>query len=155
MMVLYEASIKGLPASKILDDRMANPGAESPLTNLSVEILRGVIENETQIDAVIDHHLRDFRLERLLRLDKALLQIGVWELLFSDVEREVVLEQAKLLAEKYCDAKSVDFVFALLANVQPQDAELPELVPVQSKSDRADYRKIRKSKPSRRPKRSN
>jgi len=49
------------------------------------EIVNGVVEHLDEIDEIIDKYLEDWRVDRLRKIEKTLLRIGTYELLFADV----------------------------------------------------------------------
>ena len=112
MHLLYEAAIKGVPATDVLSAQIVEP---EPLTRTIVE---GVALDVSRIDAVIAEHLVGWTLERLSVLDKVVLRIGVFELLSrTDTPRAVVMSEAVELAKRFSTAESGRFVNGVLAAV--------------------------------------
>ncbi|MDR2538525.1 MAG: hypothetical protein LBC43_02640 [Bifidobacteriaceae bacterium] len=118
MMVLYEADLKHASFNEILEQRKTLPGAQTPLPAYSVTLIEGIDCHLDEVDQAIAEKMvkRDF--VKTNALDKAILRIGAYELKFSDVEREVVLQQIQLLTEAYASDTGLDFIFALLSNIQ-------------------------------------
>ncbi|RMA97063.1 transcription antitermination factor NusB [Hydrogenothermus marinus] len=48
-------------------------------------LVNGIVDNLDKIDQIIQSHLKDWRLERLGYIERALLRLGTYELIFSDV----------------------------------------------------------------------
>jgi N utilization substance protein B len=110
--LLYEASIKGVPATDVLSMQVLEP---EPLTTLIVE---GVVRDESRIDELITNHLVGWTLARLSVLDKIILRIGVFELTSrSDTPKAVVMSEAVELAKRFSTAESGRFVNGVLAAV--------------------------------------
>jgi N utilization substance protein B len=110
--LLYEATIKGVPATDVLASQILEP---EPLTRLIVE---GVARDESRIDEMISNHLVGWTLARLSVLDKIILRIGVFELTSrSDTPKAVVMSEAVEMAKRFSTAESGRFVNGVLAAV--------------------------------------
>jgi N utilization substance protein B len=110
--LLYEATIKGVPATDVLTSQILEP---EPLTRLIVE---GVARDESRIDEMISNHLVGWTLARLSVLDKIILRIGVFELTSrSDTPKAVVMSEAVEMAKRFSTAESGRFVNGVLAAV--------------------------------------
>ena len=53
---LYEADEKSQDILSLLDERIAHPGAQTPLPDYAIEIVKGVAEHRRQIDMTLDEH---------------------------------------------------------------------------------------------------
>jgi N utilization substance protein B len=110
--LLYEATIKGVPATDVFTSQILEP---EPLTRLIVE---GVARDESRIDEMISNHLVGWTLARLSVLDKIILRIGVFELTSrSDTPKAVVMSEAVEMAKRFSTAESGRFVNGVLAAV--------------------------------------
>ncbi|MFN3600657.1 MAG: transcription antitermination factor NusB, partial [Dietzia sp.] len=79
----------------------------------------GVAERLDRLDSMIAEHLREWTLERLPAVDRAVLRAGAWELLFGteDVDAAIVIDQSVLLISELSNEKSVAYVNAVLDRV--------------------------------------
>ena len=81
-------------------------------------IVDGIIDNRDEIDEQITTHARDWSLARMPAVDRALLRIGVWEILYNDeVPTAVAIDEAVELAKEYSTDDSGSFVHGILARV--------------------------------------
>jgi transcription antitermination protein NusB len=81
-------------------------------------VLRGVAENVSVLDARIAAASKNWRLERMSRVDRNLLRLGVYELMFrADVPRAVILDEAVELAKSYGTEESSSFVNGVLDRI--------------------------------------
>lgn len=85
----------------------------------TIEIVRGVAERLDRLDSMISEHLREWTLERLPAVDRAVLRAGAWELLFGteQVESAIVIDQSVLLVSDLSAEKSVPYVNAVLDRI--------------------------------------
>ena len=61
------------------------------------------VEKEKEIDELADKYLVDWKIERLNKVDKAILSIGIYELVFTDIPSIVAINEAVELSKKYSD----------------------------------------------------
>jgi transcription antitermination protein NusB len=81
-------------------------------------IVRGVAEGLSVLDEKIAAASKNWRLERMSRVDRNLLRLGTWELVHrADVPRAVVLDEAVELAKSYGTEESSAFVNGVLDRV--------------------------------------
>ncbi len=80
--------------------------------------VRGVADNLEAIDKRVTAASQNWRLERMSRVDRNLLRLGTWELLFrSDVPRAVILDEAVELAKSFGTDESSGFVNGVLDRI--------------------------------------
>lgn len=116
--VLYEADQRGLPALEMLARRIAEPGTEAALPQYSVTLVEGVVERRERIDEVLSTYSRGWTLERMPAVDRAILRLGVWEILWADdVPDAVAVDEAVRLAGSLSTDDSPSFVNGMLGRV--------------------------------------
>jgi N utilization substance protein B len=82
------------------------------------ETVRGVAEHQADIDKAITTASDHWRLERMTRLDRNLLRLGTFELMYrKDVPTPVILDEAVELAKAFGTAESSVFVNGVLARI--------------------------------------
>jgi N utilization substance protein B len=81
-------------------------------------IVKGVADQAKAIDEKITAASTNWRLERMSRVDRNLLRLGTWELMFKpDVPRAVVLDEAVELAKSFGTDESSGFVNGVLDRI--------------------------------------
>ena len=79
----------------------------------------GVFERQNQLDQVIEKFLREWTLDRLSKVDLALLRLAVYEMLCEeDVPMGVAVNEAVELAKEYGADESPAFINGVLGNIQ-------------------------------------
>lgn len=120
--LLFEAEIRDADVVELAEERR-QMGADShefhDVAPYTMQIVTGVAQRLDRIDSMISEHLREWTLERLPAVDRAVLRAGSWELLFSpdDLDSAVVIDQAVLLISDLSVEKSVAYVNAVLDRV--------------------------------------
>jgi N utilization substance protein B len=115
--VLYAAEARDIPALQMLAERIADPDA-TEMGEFATGIVRGVDEHLARIDDVIAQHSIDWSLERMPAVDRAILRIAVYELVYGDgVDAPVVIDEAVELAKSLSTDASPRFINGVLAQV--------------------------------------
>jgi len=87
------------------------------------EVLQGIEEHQVEIDQRIAERAQGWRLERLHSVDRNLLRMAIYELLYrGDVPPEVVIDEAVELAKKYGTEKSSAFINGILDRILKERA---------------------------------
>ena len=114
MMVLYEASTKGVSGDDIAAAQVTDP---DPTTAL---LVHGVDEHREQLDAAIAAHARGWTLARMPLIDLTIMRIASFELLARpDVPVAVVIDEAVELAKRFSTDDSGRFVNGVLSALVP------------------------------------
>ena len=81
-------------------------------------ILKGIDSNKEKLDMEIEKYMVNWRLQRISKIDHAILRIGCYEiLLLKDVPYKVAINEALELTRKYSDEKSISFINGILDNI--------------------------------------
>jgi N utilization substance protein B len=119
--LLFEAEARGLSPTEVVDLRVAlaegTSGVEAPQP-YTAEAARGAGEHAAHIDDLISSHLQGWTLDRLPAVDRAILRVAVWELLYADdVPEPVAVDEAVQLAKELSTDESPAFVNGVLGQV--------------------------------------
>ncbi|WP_406542258.1 transcription antitermination factor NusB [Clostridium ljungdahlii] len=92
------------------------------LKNVDMEyvkrVVKGIEENKDSLDKEIEKYLRNWTLNRLPKVDAAILRICTYEFLYEqDIPEKVSINEAIELAKKYSSEKSVLFINGVLGNM--------------------------------------
>ena len=116
--ILFEAEQRGVNADTLLAERIAKPATEHPLNDYTVEIVRGVIAKWIQINELLATYSQGWTIERMPAVDRAILRIGAWEVIYSEaVPDGVAISEAVTLATMLSTDDSPTFVNGLLARL--------------------------------------
>ncbi|PZR12751.1 MAG: transcription antitermination factor NusB [Archangium gephyra] len=96
------------------DEGPRDPAADS----FARDLIEGVTTNKAKIDELIESHSHNWRLERMQRIDRNVLRIGVYELQhLADVPRKVTINEAVELAKTFGNEASSAFINGLLDRI--------------------------------------
>ena len=119
--ILFQADVRGdAPATVLAAEakRAANEPAREASWLYAREIVDGVIDNQDAIDEQITTFAKDWSLARMPAVDRAVLRIGVWEILYNDeVPTAVAIDEAVELVKEFSTDESGPFVHGVLARI--------------------------------------
>jgi transcription antitermination protein NusB len=114
--VLYESDARGIGPITTLAERVAM--ADPPVNDFTVELVEGVQANLDRIDEILADYAEGWTVARMPGVDRAVLRLGVYELLWrGDVPDAVVIDEAVELAKTLSTDESPRFVNGVLARV--------------------------------------
>jgi transcription antitermination protein NusB len=114
--VLFEAELRGSPTLELLAERITL--GDPPVSPYAADLVRGVTVHSARIDELLSEYAQGWTLDRMPAVDRNVLRIGVFELLWApDVPDNVAISEAVLLAQDLSTDASPGFVNGLLARI--------------------------------------
>lgn len=119
--VLYSADIRGIDLPTALTDedvRVAGEADRRVSWAYAAEIVQGVIDRGEEIDELITTYAREWPLERMPVIDRALLRLATWEIAFNpEVPPAVAISEAVEQAQSLSTEDSARFVNGVLGRI--------------------------------------
>ena len=110
--LLYEAESKDLAPAAVLAGLPVDPAP------YAADVVTGVGHHLDELDKWIASYAKDWTIDRMPALDRALLRMGVFELLHRpDVPTGAVISEAVELAQRFSTDESSRFVNGMLARI--------------------------------------
>ena len=114
--ILFESEAQSLPPGGTLADRQAE--GDYPVNEYAVLLVEGVVAHRDRLDEIITENAKDWTLERMPAVDRNLLRIGAFEILYvDDVPDAVAVSEAVGLAGDLSTDESPSFVNGLLSRI--------------------------------------
>ena len=115
--VLYEADVRGADPVTLIAERVGSTDVP-PVNDYTVTLVEGVTAHRSRIDDLISEHSEGWTLQRMPAVDRAVLRIGLYELLWaSDVPDAVAIDEAVELAKGLSTDDSPRFVNGVLGRI--------------------------------------
>ena len=115
--VLFEAEQRSVSAFDVL--RARREKTDQIINPYTLEIVEGVLSQQTAIDEFLETYSLGWSLERMPSVDRIILRIGTWELLYNDdVPDGVAVSEAVALAKTLSTDESPQFINGLLGRLQ-------------------------------------
>jgi transcription antitermination protein NusB len=133
--ILFEAELRDEPVLDLLAERITQ--GSPPVSPYAADLVRGVTVHKIRIDKLIEEFAEGWTLDRMPAVDRNVLRIGLYELLWADdVPDGVAISEAVLLARDLSTDASPAFVNGLLAGIAELKPSLqPQPVPGQPALD--------------------
>ena len=87
------------------------------------ELVSGVVKNQKEIYSLANNYLVDWEIDRLSKVDKAILSVGIYELKYTETPSIVAINEAIELANKYSDTKVSKMINACLDKIYHEEIE--------------------------------
>jgi N utilization substance protein B len=113
--ILYEADVRGVPALEVLESRRDT--LEAGVNEFTEEIVLGVVDHAARIDDLLATYAEGWTIDRMPPVDRNILRIGTFELLWGDVPPAVAISEAVSLATSLSTDESPSFVNGLLGRL--------------------------------------
>ena len=111
--VLYQIYILNNTKVKYNIDTLINEQLE--VTNYFVnDLVYGVLKNQKKLSDLANKYLKDWTIERLSKIDKAILSMGIYELFYTKTPCIVCINETVELAKKYSDLDVVRMINATM-----------------------------------------
>ncbi len=81
------------------------------------DMVNGIIKNQKEISDLANKYLVDWNIERLSKVDKAILSLGIYELKYTETPSVVAINEAVELSKKYSDEKVTKMINATLDKI--------------------------------------
>ncbi|GAB3019962.1 hypothetical protein GCM10011376_36660 [Nocardioides flavus (ex Wang et al. 2016)] len=122
--ILFASELRSEDPVEALERAIA--AGEGPTNDYTTTLVRGVVEHRERIDEVLTTYSKGWTLARMPAVDRNVLRIGVYELLWgdSDVPETVAVSEALHLVQDLSTDDSPAFVNGLLGSIQRDRATL-------------------------------
>ncbi|MCM8805836.1 MAG: transcription antitermination factor NusB [Candidatus Omnitrophica bacterium] len=120
--VCYQLDIQNLMclknADQVFEDMQVN---DSSVLSRAKKIVTGVITNLSLIDELIKKHSKNWDISRMVYIDRNILRIAVYEMLFMpDVPDIVAINEAIEISKIYSSSESGKFINGLLDSIRKE-----------------------------------
>lgn len=114
MQILFQLEINDIDPVQAIGNHLGEEKSDKFLLMLVL----GVEENKERIDNVIIQHLENWTIDRIASVERTVLRIATYEIIFVDsIPESVSINEGVELAKKYADEKSGKFVNGVLSKI--------------------------------------
>ena len=118
--ILYESDIRKSNPLQIIETReVIGEDAELPqLREYTKELVTGVFDHKRKIDELIATYIQGWDLDRLAAVDRNILRIAIFELLWADqIPDAVAIDEALIMARELSTDESAGYIHGVLAKI--------------------------------------
>lgn len=117
--ILYQADITDASPTAVLQDWR---GADREVPGFAEQLVEGVAERQPDIDLLLETHAEEWSVVRMAALDRTILRVGVYELLWSDeVPTSVAISEAVEAAAELSAEDAKRFVNGVLGRIAREE----------------------------------
>ena len=114
--LLYEADIRGRSASDLLSTRLSDE--ETYIREYTAQLLEGIATYRRKIDELIILHAQGWDMDRMPAVDRNILRIAIYELLWNkEIPEKVAINEALELAKVLSTDDSVSYINGVLSTI--------------------------------------
>lgn len=122
-MVEQNEQVEAAEVERFIRRRLSEPR----LVEFAQALVAGVRDRQVRLDALITEAAENWRLDRMAAIDRNLLRLGAFEIIYcDDVPAKVAINEALELAKRYSTAQSSRFVNGVLDRLQNATPEAPD-----------------------------
>ena len=117
--ILYESDIRGTQPLDILNSRDAfeqGPDAR-PIREYTRELIAGVTLNRRKIDELISTYAQGWDMDRLPAVDRNIMRLALFEMLWSGLDDAVAIDEALILAKELSTDESAGYIHGVLGRI--------------------------------------
>lgn len=86
--------------------------------DFALNLFNGVIQKREELDSHINTHLKEWDITRIGRIEHSILRLGSYELLFSDTDAPIVINEAIELSKAYGDDNAPKLINGVLDSIK-------------------------------------
>lgn len=118
LQLLYQIEVNPLDPSEALELFWKNFSPSREVKEFAARIVEGVHQHREEIDRLIERHSEHWKLDRMNRVDRNILRMGVFELMYcDDIPTKVALNEAIDLGKKFGSEESGGFINGILDKI--------------------------------------
>jgi transcription antitermination factor NusB len=119
LQLLYQLDLRGDEIRAEIDEALSRPLGDPEVLSFARDLIQGYWERRTEIDAKIEEVAKNWQLKRMAAIDRNILRLATYELLFrDDIPPLVTINEAIDIAKKYSTKNSGPFVNGILDNLR-------------------------------------
>ena len=123
--MLYQWEISEEPIARVEESFWKLREAADKTRSLAQRLLEGTVEHVGEIDELITKHAEHWRLSRMAAVDRNILRLAIYEFLYEEVPKRVVINEALEVTKRFSSPDAVQFVNGVLDAVR-SSIEAPE-----------------------------
>ena len=121
--LLYESDIRNRPATDLLNERLT--ALDFIIREYTRNLILGVVENKAKIDEIILMRAKGWDLDRMPVIDRNILRLGTFELLWSEeIPANVAISEAVELAKSLSTEESASYINGVMAAILEVKSDL-------------------------------
>ncbi len=118
---LYALEQGNEEAPKQFEELLKEKKIKGQKAEFAKKLLNGILEHKEEIDDIIKNHLIDWSFDRLDKVDKQILRLGVYEIKYTDTPFQIAIDEAVKIAKNFSEDKAKSFINGILDKVAKEN----------------------------------
>ena len=115
MQMLYQWEMGGHTPDQVCSTFFLDKSAEPEVEGFARSLFEGAVEHQQELDRLVRGHAEHWRLERMAAVDRNILRVAIYELLYHpEIPPAAVINEALEIARRFSGEDSVEFVNGIL-----------------------------------------
>ncbi len=114
---LYAVEMGNEDAFSQLNDILENRKIRGKKAEFALNLLKGILENRDKIDEVIKSHLINWDFDRLDKIEKQILRVAIYEILYTDTPFQIVIDEAIKITKNFTEDNAKSYINGILDRV--------------------------------------
>ena len=112
--LLYAKDIGNSDIQKYIDDILEDRKIRNKQKEFALKLYNGVMQNLETLDKSINQHLKEWKINEIGNIERAVLRLGAYEILFTDLDDAVIINESIELTKTLASETAPKFVHAVL-----------------------------------------
>jgi len=122
MQTIFVLEFRGGDPAEILEEILEEFAPKLTEKDFAKKTLKGIFKHKEEIIKAIEKFAPEWPVDKIARVDRAILEIGIFEILFSkDIPSIVAINEAVEIAKHFGDDSSPKFVNGVLSNIMKEN----------------------------------
>ena len=131
--LLYAYDLGNEDVSSFSDQVLEERKIRNKQKEFALTLCNGVLEKLSELDKAISTQIKEWDYDRIGSIEKAVLRLGTYEILYEKVDKAVVINEAIEISKEFGNEQSPKFINGVLDNVT-----LIEEKPVEDETKKSD-----------------
>ena len=114
---LYAQEMGNDKAIEQFEEILKDKKVKGAKAEFAKKLLIGILQKIDEIDTIIKDHLIDWDFERLDKVDKQILRVGIYEILYTDTPYQIAIDEAVKIAKNFSEDKAKSFINGILDKI--------------------------------------
>lgn len=120
--LLYAKDMGNSSISDFIDEMLEEKKIRNKQKEFALSLYEGICKNVDELDTAVNLHLKEWQIDSIGSIERAILRLGAYEILKSDIDNAVVINEAIELCKKLCNDTSSKFINAVLDSLKKESA---------------------------------
>ena len=119
--LLYAYDLGNEAIAKFSDVILEDKKIRNKQKDFALGLFNGTIENLTEVDKEIASHLNERNISDVGSVEKAILRLSIYEILFSDLDKAIIINEAIELSKRLAADNAPKFINGVLDSIEKKE----------------------------------